>query len=362
MIAIPYDAILRRIREQAGVPTLAPREVRAAGILSIPPTEVRKPQLSDVTPEAVEALLKRIMGDADAPREVLAVREIVRSDRRFVPGVALLYESDSGGEYQLAFAIDGILSPEHESAFARAGGLSRLRIDEHVRHSKQERDDQLIRAVADAKPLLETDRDLRRATAEKKAEIRTLREEIRLQENHERVTELEARVSELEAQLVVAEKRRTQLTTRFLYCYDHAPLLRESLETAVARVMIISPWIKSEVLDDELRSAIVKLLDRGVDLYIGWGYPHDNARSSISSGALRFLDSLAARYKNFHFKEFGDTHAKVLLVDSAFVVHTSFNWLSFRGDPERTFRDEQGVLIADAAQVEQKFQELVPRF
>src|SRR5258708_113511 len=110
MIAIPYDAILRRIREQAGVPTLAPREVRAAGILSIPPTEVRKPQLSDVTPEAVEALLKRIMGDADAPREVLAVREIVRSDRRFVPGVALLYESDSGGEYQLAFAIDGILS------------------------------------------------------------------------------------------------------------------------------------------------------------------------------------------------------------------------------------------------------------
>lgn len=362
VVDIPFDAILRRVREPGGVPTLAPREVRAAGVFSIPPTEVRKPQLADITPETVENLLKRIMGDSEAAREVLAVKELVRSERRFVPAVALLFESESGGDYQLAFAIDGILSPEHESAFARAGGVARLHVDEHVRRSKQERDEELAREVAKAAPALTTDRDLRRQTAQKKAEIRTLREQLRVQEDGGRVAELEARVRELEGQLSAVENRQTELKTRFLYCYDHAPLLRQALDTAKTRVMIISPWIKSEVLDDELRNAIVKLLERGVTLYIGWGYPNENDRPSISAGALRFLDSLAKRYPNFHFKEFGNTHAKVLLVDSSFVVHTSFNWLSFRGDPERTFRDEQGVMNSDPAVVEQKFQELIPRF
>jgi hypothetical protein len=41
---------------------------------------------------------------------------------------------------------------------------------------------------------------------------------------------------------------------------------------------------------------------------------------------------------------------------------TSFNWLSFRGDPDKTFRDEQGTLIQQAEHVDNKFNELVKRF
>ena len=41
---------------------------------------------------------------------------------------------------------------------------------------------------------------------------------------------------------------------------------------------------------------------------------------------------------------------------------TSFNWLSFKGDPDRTFRDEQGVLLQEPGLVDQKFNELVMRF
>ena len=58
----------------------------------------------------------------------------------------------------------------------------------------------------------------------------------------------------------------------------------------------------------------------------------------------------------------GNTHAKVLIKDRDFAAITSFNWLSFAGDPNRTFRDEQGILLRRPELVEQKFSELEPRF
>lgn len=43
----------------------------------------------------------------------------------------------------------------------------------------------------------------------------------------------------------------------------------------------------------------------------------------------------------------GNTHEKVLLVDGKYVVITSFNWLSFKGDPNRGFRQETGLYTID---------------
>lgn len=74
------------------------------------------------------------------------------------------------------------------------------------------------------------------------------------------------------------------------------------------------------------------------------------------------LSQLAGKYSNFRFKRLGDTHAKVLIKDSEFSVVSSFNWLSFKGDPNRTFRDEQGLKVQDASFIEKKFDELLPRF
>ena len=41
-----------------------------------------------------------------------------------------------------------------------------------------------------------------------------------------------------------------------------------------------------------------------------------------------------------------DTHAKVLVSDG-YYIKTSFNWLSFRGDPKRKYRQEEGDLVQD---------------
>ena len=41
----------------------------------------------------------------------------------------------------------------------------------------------------------------------------------------------------------------------------------------------------------------------------------------------------------------GNTHEKVLVCDDKFTVITSFNWLSFKGDPKRGFRQETGSFL-----------------
>lgn len=62
------------------------------------------------------------------------------------------------------------------------------------------------------------------------------------------------------------------------------------------------------------------------------------------------------------FQRLGDTHAKVLIKDDEFAVVTSFNWLSFKGDPKLAFGDEQGVLLSRRELVEEKFVTELKRF
>src|SRR5208282_3921794 len=96
----------------------------------------------------------------------------------------------------------------------------------------------------------------------------------------------------------------------------------------------------------------------------GYGISDDETQdlSANDQAARDDLRQLAGKYSNFRFVRLGNTHAKVLIKDSEFVAVTSFNWLSFKGDPRRGFRDEQGVLIQESSLVDGKFEYLVRRF
>ena len=47
--------------------------------------------------------------------------------------------------------------------------------------------------------------------------------------------------------------------------------------------------------------------------------------------------------ENLKIVKLNNTHEKVLVSDDKFMVVTSFNWLSFRGDPNFGFRQETGI-------------------
>jgi hypothetical protein len=84
---------------------------------------------------------------------------------------------------------------------------------------------------------------------------------------------------------------------------------------------------------------------------------------SPTSGGQRPAESTRGRIFEFPFQETGG-HAResAYYKDSDFSVVSSFNWLSFKGDPNRTFRDEQGLKVQDANFIARKFDELLPRF
>ena len=78
---------------------------------------------------------------------------------------------------------------------------------------------------------------------------------------------------------------------------------------------------------------------------------HDRAARSA-------LEGLSVSFRNFTFERKGNTHAKVLLVDDTFCVITSFNWLSFRGDPDQPFREEWGTYVEGTDAVNYYFDEI----
>ena len=49
-----------------------------------------------------------------------------------------------------------------------------------------------------------------------------------------------------------------------------------------------------------------------------------------------------------------NTHAKILIYDGNW-INTSFNWLSFRGDSDRTYRMEEGTLVAILSRVDKEY-------
>jgi hypothetical protein len=107
-----------------------------------------------------------------------------------------------------------------------------------------------------------------------------------------------------------------------------------------------------------------QLIKNGVSVYIGYGIKEQPTENAFppDEAAVKDLQRLADKYPNLTFMRLGNTHAKVLIKDSEFAAITSFNWLSFKGDPNRTFRDEQGTLLQVSDLVDQKFAELRSRF
>ena len=116
--------------------------------------------------------------------------------------------------------------------------------------------------------------------------------------------------------------------------YDHRRLLEQAIQDSQKRLMIISPWIRSNVVKKQFIEQLEKLLKRNIQLLIGYGLGKDEDDKKYPSDiqAEKNLKKLANQYKdNFILKRLGNTHAKILISDAKFAVVTSFNWLSFKG-------------------------------
>jgi hypothetical protein len=319
IVDVDYDGLLR-------VPvtplhrSLEPRDLEGLGVREIPPHPIRRPQDADLQGHTreIEHIARQLGGARQQMNDVLSVRKIERANRVFARAVALVYrpEGTRRSQGQVAFAIGGQLSEAHAEAFAKAGLNVKLGI------AKRGMEDAAVVAS------------------------RLLGEEV--------VAESKSAPSGTEAPPPPVSAVET---------YEHPAILRKAIEESESRLLLISPWVREGVVDGEFLVLLEEALERGVEFYLGWGMSaKEEGRGDADKEVLRKLTALSKRFHNFHLKRLGRTHAKVLICDRRFIVVTSFNWLSFKGDPKRTFRDERGTMVTIDGHVDQQFEDLASRF
>ncbi|MGW1913248.1 hypothetical protein ACWCQS_21560 [Streptomyces sp. NPDC002076] len=269
---------------------------------------------SDITAADITALL-RDNGATD--REVLLVKSILQAkSQRVLPVKLLVYADPDRTDIQLGVVVDGELSHPHDLALIGLGGAKAL--GDHRRSAGRAARLGARAGTGPRVPLAEV------------AQYRA--EQAAFQLGSQTLTPAAPASPPPQADEI-----------RAIGVFEHPEILDDALTHARRRLLLISPWIKKAIITTDFLRRRESCLTRGVKVDIAYGY-EDNDRKT-DPAAVQKLTNLAHRYPDkFTFTRLKSTHAKVLLYDDVWVT-TSFNWLSFAGDPDRTYRMEEGSLI-----------------
>lgn len=362
IFSLHYDALLQRPAWYGRLETLKFDELERRALIEIHAFPPKRPRVSDLD-VAQLARVTRTLGNPDEyHRELVAVKSIERTQKLFLAALALVYVSIDGNDVQVAFAVDGKLTAEHENSFARMDGPRKQGIVQSIRQASSE--SLFVRELRE---------QLGGPASEDNLEIKTLETVAALQQTNEKLSsssdsaeqeDLSAKLKTLQEQFERLQREMAQAVVQYLYMPDHPPLLNDALTNSNTRFLIVSPWIRGEIVDSSFLQKLENLLVRGVPVYIGYGIneiPTSNAKP-IDQAAKDNLLALSRRYPHFRLARLGNTHAKVLIKDSEYAVVGSFNWLSFKGDPAKKLRDEQSIKIQRRDLVDSKFEELMLRF
>jgi hypothetical protein len=353
-----FDALLRKpawFRERL----LKFRQINEEGLIEIASVPARQPDIRDFPPSEVGRILRQFGGATLERREILSVQRVERCTRFFRPAVAIVYKSLGGGDLRVELAVDGRITNEYAVAFARAGGRKLLGLDDQAPQPAQE-----IQAYSlpeqTGQTKLEPAHGVEIELIRTRTELLETTQLVQTAREKEKL-ELQQRLNELQLKITQLEGERAQRRVRQVYVYEHAGLLDRAITHCLRRLLIIAPWINSQVVDDDLLLKLKSALQRGVIVHIGYGISKHPDRKNDKEAESKLV-RLSGEYKNFTFVRLGNTHAKVLICDSLFIVTGSFNWFSFRGDPTRTYRDEQSTLVEIPEHIDEVYSEQVKRF
>ena len=364
-IPIVFDALLRRTVSLKTEALLEFKNLKAEGRFEIQMNPPKRPTSGEISATEIEKLFARSGSNEGQRRDILCIRglELKSIKKRFIPAVALMFISLDEADIQLGFVVNNQLSEEHANAFAGTSSFQEIinLFRRNAGEQKSEMQDVLQDVQLTRFPPIDVE-DSAAVTELLLHEVEQATSNLRDALPDDR-QELMLTLKAAEDRLIEVEQRVKDVGFRYLSVVDHPPLLADAVKTAQNRLLIISPWISAGVVNGEFLKNLESTLRRGVKVYIGYGISGEQHTKPIDQNyGLKQLVALSKKYPEFHLKRFGNTHAKVLFKDSEFSATTSFNWLSFKGDPDRTFRDEQGVLIHTAQSIDSKFEELLLRF
>jgi hypothetical protein len=322
-----YDGLLRR--PVAIDDAIDPERARAQGIREIPPVPGRPPDVSELRSSRGELvrILRALRDGRDQESELLAIRGFDRRDRRYRPALAMLLVPERGaGPSQLAIAIDGEASVEHEAAFSTGGRLERLGVERPLRSRR--RGPLVIRVPKELRDRLD-------AETEDAARERIARAEGAFDgARPDRAAETELR-----------EARRDLggLSPRTVVPPEHQLLLEAAIDSAGERLLIRGGGLTGRHLDGPLLKKLRSALERGARVRI--------AVRPSSRGGHRAFESLTALAHDEGSLELGPEPPadaeSILLSDDRFAVIGRYSWLGQLGDADRLLGDRRSVLTTD---------------
>lgn len=305
-LPVSFDRLTWALTDYSERSLVTKRQAVEEGMIILPATKNARIGLDDVTPSGFNSLFRRDR------LQVLRIHKVSIQKHRYLPVKLLVYGDPSRREVELAVCLEDDLATEHGLALARIDAVQALGIS---------------LAEADPRPILEEELESQRTDAG------------------------EGEDAEVAVPPVDEASGFTSMV-RSVSVFEHADLLALALESAQSRILIVSPWVRSAVVTTDFVAKVEQRLRAGVHVTIAHGYGDDDRGSD--DAALRRLENLADRYDHFDFVRLKNTHAKILIFDGQW-VSTSFNWLSFRGDPARTYRMEEGTLVSIGPRVDKEY-------
>lgn len=139
---------------------------------------------------------------------------------------------------------------------------------------------------------------------------------------------------------------------------EHLQELFNATRTAKRRVVILSGWISSSIVDRNFIALLERRAREGVSFVIGYGWQNSrgsHAELESTKEALRDLDLLSGRVPEMITVVQFPNHAKMLIKDQDFLICGSNNWLS-----NRRFRNaETSIKIESPSLVQQETEEIL---
>jgi hypothetical protein len=300
-----FDRMMWEVADYRASDFLSGSQADERGLIRLPASKSQRIAVEDLSPRALNDLLK-VGQRASRETEILVTRKVYPDVHRFLPADLLVFAGRSGEDIELAVVVDDELSEAHSAAVAAAGGASALNL-------------KLV--PSDERPRLS---------------------------------------SELEAVRTIGATGSTPDTVPqvgSVSVFEHRDYLADALTNTKRRLLLISPWVRSAVVDSVFVAQLESLLVAGVEVHLGHGYGRDDRGSDES--ALARLAELKSRFpESFNLVRLPNTHAKILISDD-YWISTSFNWLSFQGNPDRTYRMEEGTIVRITSQVDKAYQRFV---
>lgn len=337
---VPFDREVWRIADYEKRHLLKKNEAIDQGIMLLPATQKKRISAADISVADINERLDQAATERRSV-DVLSIRKVTSGFNGYHPVKLLIYGDDEQTEPQLGVVVNSEHSPEHDRTLAEMHAIEALQIRISSPAARPKIDDSLEGLLSSA----EANNARNDASAIASSFSHLMPDDLR-SESEQSSDDSNARRNTASAALV-----------RRVGVHEHRDLLFGALLTAQHRILIISPWIKNAVITTQFLAPLEQRLRAGVRVHIAYGMGDDDSGSD--ENALKKLQNLEYRFpKQLTVARLQNTHAKILIFDDCWIT-TSFNWLSFRGDPDRTYRMEEGAMVEMPSVVDRQYQQYV---